>query len=191
MKKFRSRGPGCLLSKAYSPDLGCLLSKAYSPDPGCLLSKAYSPDLGCLLSKAYSPDQGCLLSKAYSPDPDWLSCEEGSFNVHPMFNGLLLVFLLKIRRSLNDCLPQICLFVLTRSSPNFKLFMLIFEKRKKHQLSNPCLHDLLHAFSHIFKLSRRVNLGGRLHEPGLAANPCQVASPGQPFSSQTPVTVYM
>ena len=132
LSKVYSPDPGCLLSKANSPDPGCLLSKAYSPDPGCLLSKAYSPDPGCLLSKAYSPDPGCLLSKAYSPDPGWLSCEEGSFNVHSMFNGLLLVFLLIIRRSLNDCLPQICLFVLTRSSPNVKLFMLIFEKRKKH-----------------------------------------------------------
>ena len=28
-------------------------------------------------------------------------------------------------------------------------------------------------------------------EPGLAANPGQGASLGQPFSSQTPVTVYM
>ena len=32
---------------------------------------------------------------------------------------------------------------------------------------------------------------GRLHEPGLAANPGQVVSPGQPFSTRTPVTVYM
>ena len=29
---------------------------------------------------------------------------------------------------------------------------------------------------------------GRLHEPGLGG---QVASPGQPFSTQTPVAVYM
>ena len=34
-------------------------------------------------------------------------------------------------------------------------------------------------------------LRGSLHEPQLAANPGQDASPGQPFSSQTPVTVYM
>ena len=32
---------------------------------------------------------------------------------------------------------------------------------------------------------------GHLHEPGLAANPGQDASLGQPFSSQTLVAVYM
>ena len=30
----------------------------------------------------------------------------------------------------------------------------------------------------------RINLKGHLHEPGLAANPGNDASPGQPFSSQ-------
>ena len=32
------------------------------------------------------------------------------------------------------------------------------------------------------------SLRDRLHEPGLAANQGQVGSPGQSFSSQTPVT---
>ena len=35
------------------------------------------------------------------------------------------------------------------------------------------------------------SLRGRLHEPRLAANLGQYASPGQPFSIQMPVTVYM
>ena len=50
-------------------------------------------------------DQGCLLSQTYSPDPGCLLCEADSLNV-----ALLLIFLLIIRRRLNNRLKYVYLF---------------------------------------------------------------------------------
>ena len=45
--------------------------------------------------------------------------------------------------------------------------------------------DLNSSWSEFIPVSCNHPLRARLHEPGLDANPGQVASPGQPFSSQT------
>ena len=45
--------------------------------------------------------------------------------------------------------------------------------------------DLNSSWSEFIPVSCNYPLRARLHEPGLDANPGQVASPGQPFSSQT------